>query len=329
MLFVSALLLFPSVAGGQPIQTIQSEAQLAAIMCRNSTDEAANELLLDGNPQLVNVTLWKTLLNCASFEQHPQPPAQLIAISKLTLRVAEQINRPELIATSYYYLARAYARMSDLENAIQAFEKSRRLLEQAGNENSLSFVLADLGAVYVAAEDYEKARSFSEESLRLAGQAQPDPAKEYLGPIEIVRARSLRTLGEVDLHEGNHADAIVKLREALALYELLNRTAASYGIQMAEVLIVQARVYKELGEYGRAFNDLTKAHQVSSVAGDQNTTANIMSSQASLFLEQEDYAAARKYFNASRAIYKQLGNARDEARVLVNLGVTEQQEGKL
>jgi len=52
-----------------------------------------------------------------------------------------------------------------------------------------------------------------------------------------------------------------------------------------------------------------------------------MSSQASLFLEQEDYAAAQEYFNASLTIYKSLGNKREEARVLLNLAVIEQREG--
>jgi CHAT domain-containing protein len=52
-----------------------------------------------------------------------------------------------------------------------------------------------------------------------------------------------------------------------------------------------------------------------------------MSAQAFLFLEQEDYAQAQKYFQTSLAIYKSLGNARQEARVLLNLAVVRQQQG--
>jgi CHAT domain-containing protein len=326
VLSVVGLLISASVMA-QSVQTTDSEAQLASVLCQRPTEGAANELLLSKNPQLVNVTLWRRLLNCASPEQHQQSPSRLIGIYKLTLRVADRINKPELEAASYYYLGQTYSGMNDFKNSIQAYETSEKLFEQAGVQSSLSFVLADLGALYFSMNNYEKAGSYSEQSLKFAGQAVPVPARESLGPIESARARSLNTLGEIDLHDGNHAEALNKLREALALYERLERAGTSCNIQMAEVFIAQARVYAEMAEYGRAFNDLTKAHQVSMGSGDRNTAANIMSNQAALFLEQEDYAAAQKYFNASLAIYRSLRNVREEARVLLNLAVIQQRKG--
>jgi tetratricopeptide (TPR) repeat protein len=73
---------------------------------------------------------------------------------------------------------------------------------------------------------------------------------------------------------------------------------------------------------------LSKAHQVSRSSGDQNTQANILSGQASVFLEREDYAMAQKFFDASLAIYRSEGNAREEARVLLNLAILEQRQGR-
>jgi Tfp pilus assembly protein PilF len=70
---------------------------------------------------------------------------------------------------------------------------------------------------------------------------------------------------------------------------------------MADAFIALAKVYGEGGQYGQAFSYLNKAQQVSNGSGDQNTRANIMSGQASLFLEQDDYAAAEKYFKTSLA----------------------------
>src|SRR5688572_15827248 len=96
---------------------------------------------------------------------------------------------------------------------------------------------------------------------------------------------------------------------------------------MAEVLIALAKVFGELGQYGKAFSHLTRAHQVSRSLEDQNTRANIMSGQAALFLEQKDDAAAQKYFNASLAIYRLLEKPREEARVLLSLATIEQQQG--
>jgi len=324
---VITLLFLTSVLEAKSVQTIDSEAQLASILCRNPTEEAANALLLNKNPQLVNVTLWNALRKCALSTQHEQSPAKVIEIYKLTLRVANRLNRPELAAITYYHLGRTYSVMRDFDNGIQAYETSRSLFEQAGNESNLTHVLADLGALYLAAEDYEKAQTYSEQAQVIAGQIRPSSSKALLGPIDYDVARALHTLGELDLRHGNYAEALKKLHEALASYERLNRSGSSYNIQVADVFIAQAKVYGEMGKYRDAFSYLSKAHQVSKSSGDQNTRANIMSSQASLFLDQEDYAAAQKYFNASLAIHGKLGNARQEARVLVNLAVIKQREG--
>src|ERR1051326_8599867 len=144
-----------SVVRAQSVQSIDSEAQLASMLCRHPKEDAANELL-SKHAQLVNVTLWNTLLNCALSAQ--QSPAESIEILKLTGRVADRLNKPDLTATSYYYLGRAYSGMSDFEDSIQAYETSRKLFEQAGIESNLICVLADLGTLYFTIEDYEKAK---------------------------------------------------------------------------------------------------------------------------------------------------------------------------
>jgi len=320
------LVFFPYAASAHSVQTIDSEAQLASVLCRNPKDETTNELL-DKNLQLVNVTLWNALLDCASSAQRQGSATKSIEIYKLAVLVVQRLKKPELIATTYYYLGRTYSRMNDLENSIQAYETSRKLFEQVGLEVSLSYVLADLGALYFIIEENAKAQSYSEQSLIITGQLKSKPTQEFPGPIEYARARSLDTLGQVELSKGNHAEALNKLREALALLEQLNGSGSSYSIPIADVLITVAKVYGEMGEYAQALSSLSKAHQVSRSSGDQNTRANILSSQAFVFLEQEDYTAAQKYFNASLAIYRSQGNAREEARVLLNLAVLEQRQG--
>src|ERR1043165_72748 len=137
------------------------------MLCRHPKEDAANELL-SKHAQLVNVTLWNTLLNCALSAQ--QSPAESIEIYKLTGRVADRLNNPNLTATSYYYLGRTYSGMSDFEDSIQAYETSRKSFELAGSEGDLIYVLADLGTLYLTIEDYEKAQSYSERSLAIARQ---------------------------------------------------------------------------------------------------------------------------------------------------------------
>jgi len=322
------LVLFTSVANAQAVQTINSETQLASVLCRNPQAEARNELLLDKNSQLVNVTLWNALLDCAASAPRQGSGPKSVEIYKLALHVADRLKQPEILATTYYYLGRTYSRMNNLENSIQAYETSRKLFEQAGLESNLSYVLADLGALYFVMEENAKAQSNAEQSLALTGQLKSKPTEESPGPIEYARARSLHTLGQIDLSNGNHAEALDKLHESLALLERLNGTGSEYNIPMADVLITAAKVYAEMGEYAQALSSLSKARQASRSSRDPNTLANILSSQASVFLEEEDYIVAQQYFGASLAIYRSQGNEREEARVLLNLGILEQRQGR-
>jgi tetratricopeptide (TPR) repeat protein len=251
-----------------------------------------------------------------------------VEIYKLALHVADRLKQPELVATTYYYLGRTYSRMNNFENSIQAYETSRKLFEQAGLERNLSYVLADLGALYFVMEENAKAQIYSEQSLAISGQLKSKPTQESLGPIEYARARSLHTLGQVDLSNGNHAEALNKLHDARTLLEQLNGSGSLYSIPIAHLLITIANVHSEIGEYASALSSLSKAHQVSRSSRDQNIQASILSGQASVFLEQEDYAMAQRLFDASLAIYGSQGNVRAEARVLLNLTILEQRTGR-
>ena len=111
------------------------------------------------------------------------------------------------------------------------------------------------------------------------------------------------------------------------MLEQLNGSGSLYNIPIAHVLITIADVHSEIGKYANALSSLSKAHQISRSSGDQNTQASILSDQASVFLEQEDYAMAQRFFDASLAIYRSQGDAREEARVLLNLAVLEQRQG--
>jgi CHAT domain-containing protein/tetratricopeptide (TPR) repeat protein len=327
LIWAGVILFFPTpIAAAQSDQTIHSEAQLASRLCGNLTSETTDELL-NKNGHLVNVSLWSALVDCASSTQSQGSPAKSIELYKVIFRVADRLNKPELFATTYYHLGRTYSGVNDLGNAIHACETSRKLFEQTGNEHGVSDVLAELGGLYLAAEDYEKAQSYSEQSLAIAAQIQSTFIQPLLPPIEYGKARSLLTLGQIDLHHANHDDAIRKLNEALALYERLNGNSSTYNIQIADVFIGLAKVYGEMGKYADAFSYLTKADHVSNTSQDENTRANIISSQASLLLEQEDYGTAQKYFRASLAIYRSVDNSRQEASVLLNLAMIEERQG--
>lgn len=121
------LVLFPHVASAQSAQTIDSAAQLASVLCQNPKEETTIKLLLDKNSQLVSGILWNALIACASSMESQGSAIRSIEIYKLTLRVADRLEKPELVATTYYYLGRTYSRTNDFASSIQAYERSRKL----------------------------------------------------------------------------------------------------------------------------------------------------------------------------------------------------------
>jgi tetratricopeptide (TPR) repeat protein len=205
------LLLLSAFASALVGQTADSGGEFAAMLCRNPKEQVTSELL-DRNALFVSVALWNSLENCASFEQHQGSPAKSIEIHKLAIRVAERLKRPDLAATTHYHVGQTYSGMNDIENSIQAYETSRNLFEQTGNEGYLINILADLGASYLAAADYEKAQSYSERSLAIAGQTKGSSVPQLPRPIEYGQARARQTLGDIDLNHGHHDDAIKKTR---------------------------------------------------------------------------------------------------------------------
>jgi len=84
------------------------------------------------------------------------------------------------------------------------------------------------------------------------------------------------------------------------------------------------RVYPEVGDSARALLCLNKALAIATLQADTRTIASLRNDMGFLYLEQEDYAQAKAQFDEGLKIYLAEGNQREQARVLLNLGVVEQ-----
>jgi CHAT domain-containing protein/Tfp pilus assembly protein PilF len=250
-------------------------------------------------------------------------PDQSLAIYDSALQVAAQLGDQRLLATTNYNIGRTYSGLNQFPAAIRAYEKSREYFEQAGLQRDVIYILADLGALYFIQEDYEKAKAYSERSISIADSVKPD-SQPAAWPDDFGRARALQTLGEIDSRSGAHERAVQKLQESLALYERLGRGNSSYDLYIVRIYSALGREYPETGESARALLYLGKALEIANVQSDTNMIASLHNDIGYLYLEQEDYAQANTQFSDSLKIYLALKNQREEARVLLNLGVVEQ-----
>ncbi len=126
---------------------------------------------------------------------------QSVAMYETAVEMVSQLHDPKLLASTYYHLGAAYWTAHKIEKAIGAYEKSRENFERAGLLRDLTYVLADLGVLYLNQEDYQKARNYSERSIRVADSVKTSNVPASTGPEDFGRARALQTLAEIDLRE--------------------------------------------------------------------------------------------------------------------------------
>src|SRR6266487_380055 len=110
---------------------VESEAQLAFVLCNSSANAESVDALIKGNLHLVNARLWKNLINRAAAAYYNQPPDKSLAIYELALKVAKQLDSNQLLATTYYNLGRTYSGLNKFSKAIDAYENSRRSFRDA------------------------------------------------------------------------------------------------------------------------------------------------------------------------------------------------------
>jgi CHAT domain-containing protein/lipopolysaccharide biosynthesis regulator YciM len=321
MLLVTPVLVF----GQSTDRSIHTKIELVSALCRPSENRQSREILLNSHPELVNKELL-TDLNELAAAFYRLSPQQSSAIYEVATQVAIKLDDPRLIATTYYKSGRVYSASNQFSKAVDVYEKSRGYFEQARLRRDLIYVLSDLGATYFILEEYQRAKDYSEQSIRLA-----DELKDLNDPPSILpdgygRARALQTLGDIDRRNGNHDQAIEKLQASLTIYQQLSRGDSSYNFYIAGDLMALGRVYTEAGDNSGALTYLNQAVDIVRTLNDSDMMASLRNSIGVLYTEQEDYAQAKEQFDQSLKIYTGDKNQRETARVLLNLGVIEQRQ---
>jgi CHAT domain-containing protein/tetratricopeptide (TPR) repeat protein len=324
---IIGLLLSPVLGFAQSTERrIETKTEFVFALCRSDRDQGSREILLRSHPELVNSQLWKDLSDLASAA-YVLSPKQSLDIYEVAIQVADQLHDPKLIAITYYNSGRIYSASNQFSKAIEVYEKSRGYFERAGLQRDLIYLLADLGASYFILEDFQKAKDYSEQSIALAEKLKGADSPAAVLPDDYGRARALQTLADINLRDGDHAQAIEKLQMSLALYQQLNRGDSSYNFYIAGDLMALGRVYTEASDNVRALFYLNKAVEIVRTLNDKDMMASLRNSIGVLYTEQEDYAQAKAQFDQSLRIYSGENNQRETARVLLNLGVLEQRLG--
>lgn len=322
---VLSLVLLPLLTSAQVPQSIKTETEFVAVLCRRSENEKSRQSLLTANSHLVNERLWWTLVQRASGSFDVAAPEESLTTYEVAIAVARELQSAKMLGVTYYYLGRTYSGLNRMSEAIDAYEKSRRFHEEAESKRALINVLADLGLLYFIQDEYQKAKEYSERSLSLV-ETLDNSSAHSLEPTDLGQATALATLADIHLRDGNYDLALANLTRALALYRQLSLANPFYRTYVSGTLQTLGRLYTSSGDYHQALVQLNQALEIGKTLSEPNSLASVLNSIGVVYLEQEDYAQAKQQLNNSLTLYRSFKNDRDAARVLLNLAVVDQRQ---
>lgn len=149
LLATAILFLSPLMFSAQSLgQSVKTEGELVSVLCHSGESAQSRAKLLKSHPQLVNPELWAALMKRAASEYYGSAREQSFAIYEIALLVADRMQNPKFLGTTYYNIGRSYSGLNQLSKAVEAYESSRGILEQAGLSRDVTYVLSDLGRLY-------------------------------------------------------------------------------------------------------------------------------------------------------------------------------------
>jgi len=241
---------------------------------------------------------------------------------------AEQINREAdrlaVAVNDVHHHARAQRAVGWLlrkrgvyAEAEEWLVRARESYQQLSDTAGLSHVLSNIGEIYRLQGKYEEARSFYDESLKLAEQL------SEVRDRRAARAHSLKGAGTVATWQGDYATARTLNQESLNLRRELGDTP---GV---------ATLLNNLGIIARFQRDLDSARKMNDESlalfremGDRWAVGQLLNNQACVASDQMDYTEARTLLNESLMIRRELGDKAGLALSLNTLADVVLDEGK-
>ena len=341
----------------------RSEVNIRGISLDDWLTLCANNAIIelqDGSWRFSHDKLRESIL--ANLEEEEQPPLYRQVAQAVEALYPDNFDK-SVALSEYWRLASNpnkelfYVLLSaDNARKINAFRETINFTERAlvllsgsghleSNKVQRAQFTRQLGEAYGYTGDYDKARTYLKESIRLSKE---------LNDLQGV-ALAFNTLGDIDQDQGEYTTATIHHNVSLTLFRQVNdlhgivdaltdlgRTAQGRGeyleakIRYQESLAIsqdmddKETIIETLDYLGGAAEnqgayDEARYYFEESLAncrqlGDQSRIANVLDNLGRIAEHQRNYDASQIYYNESLAIYRKHGNSLGSALVLGNLG---------
>jgi len=216
--------------------------------------------------------------------------------------IAEELTTPEAATDAYFRLGWLYhvPPTQNFQQAAGAYEQS--LVFDPENPDSLG----NLGAVYFALGEYEKAINYHEQALAIAkSNGDKDGEAAGLGNLGII----YRSLGEYETAVSHFEQVLVIARTS--------GDKGSEGMSLNQL----GSVYRFLGDYDTATHYHEQALAIFQLINDKTGEGNALGNLGIIYRSLGDYETAVSYMEQALAIAQEIGDKENEGIQLGNLGL--------
>ena len=202
---------------------------------------------------------------------------------------------------------------ADTHAALQLAEENLAVSQKLGDSYRIACSLFTLGKVWWKYKDFSKARSISEEGLKLY-RAMSDPLSQH-GLIE-----SLHSLGHITINQNDLEAAAAYLQESLSISQ-----KSGYTLGIAEVLGDLGLIAYLKKEYAAAHAYLVQSLELCRAGKFLAGEVSSLNRLGDLARCEGDYEQAGHHYEESLHLFQSIGDKDEIPSLLHNLGYVETQ----
>lgn len=233
------------------------------------------------------------LLNELSFEYYSPDPIKSKDYAERALKMAEEIQYAEGIATSYRNIGNFFWTQGDYDKALEySFKSLKKLEENEGSIREIARSYNSIALVYRDLKNYNSALNFFFKSLDIFKEIQD---KERIGIL-------YNNIGGLYVRQKKYREALVNLLKANKLFKQLNDQH-----RLATNLNNIGYLFLEEGNFKGAFNYLRKAYQIDSLLNDKGRMALNLNGIAQAYKIKKDYNASIEFHTQALSIAEEIG----------------------
>ena len=258
-----------------------------SLFAQNKVDSLFSELPSKNAEEKIEV--YEQLYDLEKYSN----PRRAIKSVQHAIRLAEELNKQELLLTLFSKCGNVYYNLGFNFLALQSYYRSLKYAQTEQNEVSVAYCYNDIGNIYYALRNFETARSYYEKSTGFFVDTKDD-----LG-----LAVAYNNLGLVEMQEKSYEDALVYFQKA---FKLRSIHGPIYLLAHSRLYICQALT--SLGNYEGAIEQLSTAYKLYGELNQPNDQAKALYLMGETYLASKEYSKAEEKYLEALEIFESQNN---------------------